>query len=61
MFDLPRVGREGNGFYTASLKVAPSVYILVERWWRIPVDRIANVIDGRTQIVAHGSRDMPIW
>jgi hypothetical protein len=26
-----------------------------------PADRISSVIDGRSQVTTHGSRDMPIW
>jgi hypothetical protein len=53
----------GNGFYTASLKVAPSDLTSLSKTngGVFPVDRITKVIDGRTQIAAHGSRDMPIW
>lgn len=54
---------KGNGFYTASLKVAPPdlTSLSKKNGGVFPVDRIAKVIDGRTQIAAHGSRDMPIW
>lgn len=54
---------KGNGFYTASLKVPPPDLTSLSRKNAgvFPVDRIAKVIDGRTQITAHGSRDMPIW
>ncbi|WP_339036124.1 c-type cytochrome [Bradyrhizobium symbiodeficiens] len=54
---------KGNGFYTPSLKVAPSdlTSLSKKNGGVFPVDRIAKVIDGRTQIAAHGSRDMPIW
>jgi len=26
-----------------------------------PVDRVAETIDGRRQIAAHGTREMPVW
>src|SRR5689334_11675861 len=57
------VDAKGNGFYTASLKVpAPDLTTLSKRNGGVfPVDRITKVIDGRTEIAAHGSRDMPIW
>lgn len=54
---------KGNGFYTASLKVAPPDLTLLAKknGGVFPVARIISVIDGRAQIAAHGSRDMPIW
>jgi mono/diheme cytochrome c family protein len=54
---------KGNGFYTASLKVAPpDLTTLSNRNGGVfPVDRVTKVIDGRAEIAAHGSRDMPIW
>lgn len=54
---------KGNGPYTPSLKVAPpDLTTLAKRNGGVfPVDRITQVIDGRAQIAAHGSRDMPVW
>lgn len=54
---------KGDGFYRASLKVAPPDLTLLARknGGVFPVDRITRVIDGRTEIAAHGTRDMPIW
>ena len=28
---------------------------------RFPTDRIIQIIDGRADVKAHGSRDMPVW
>jgi mono/diheme cytochrome c family protein len=57
------IDAKGNGFYTASLKVPPpDLTTLSKRNGGVfPVDRVTKVIDGRTEIAAHGSRDMPIW
>ena len=54
---------KGNGFYTASLKVAPPdlTSLSKKNGGVFPVDRITKIIDGRTEVAAHGSRDMPIW
>jgi cytochrome c len=54
---------KGNGPYTPSLKVVPPdlTTLAKKNGGVFPVDRIAKVIDGRTQIAAHGSRDMPVW
>ncbi|QIP03710.2 hypothetical protein [Bradyrhizobium symbiodeficiens] len=63
MFDLPRVGRKGKWPLHAEPQggsVRSDIPVQEERGV-FPVDRIAKVIDGRTQIAAHGSRDMPIW
>ncbi len=54
---------KGNGPYTASLKIpAPDLTTLAKKNGGVfPVERVTKVIDGRTEIGAHGSRDMPIW
>jgi mono/diheme cytochrome c family protein len=54
---------KGSGFLTASLKVVPTDLTLLAKknGGVFPVDSISRVIDGRTEIAAHGSRDMPIW
>lgn len=54
---------KGNGFYTASLKVNPPdlTSLSKKNGGVFPVDRVARIIDGRTELAAHGSRDMPIW
>ncbi len=54
---------KGNGLYAARLKVPPAdLSRLAQKNGGIfPVERITKVIDGRTAIAAHGSRDMPIW
>ena len=28
---------------------------------RFPTDRIARIVDGRTAVAAHGTREMPVW
>ncbi len=54
---------KGNGFYTASLKVVPPDLTSLSKnnGGVFPVDRVTRVIDGRAEVAAHGSRDMPIW
>jgi mono/diheme cytochrome c family protein len=54
---------KGSGLLTASLKVVPSDLTLLTKnnGGVFPIDRISRVIDGRTQVAAHGSVDMPIW
>jgi mono/diheme cytochrome c family protein len=57
------MGAKGNGLYTPSLKIPPSdLTTLAKRNGGVfPVERITKVIDGRTAIAAHGTREMPIW
>jgi mono/diheme cytochrome c family protein len=54
---------KGKGFYVPSLKTAPPDLTVLSKnnGGVFPVDRVHEVIDGRAQIVTHGSRDMPIW
>jgi mono/diheme cytochrome c family protein len=54
---------KGNGFLGASLKVVPpDLTVLAKNNGGVfPADRISSVIDGRSQVTTHGSRDMPIW
>jgi len=35
--------------------------IAARRHWDFPVAAIVRVIDSRDPVVAHGSREMPIW
>ena len=53
----------GNGPYTSSLKVPPPdlTTLAKKNGGVFPVDRVSKVIDGRSEVAAHGSRDMPIW
>ena len=40
----------------------PDLTTLVERnGGRFPTAEIAKIIDGRTEVPAHGARDMPVW
>lgn len=57
------VDGRGNGMVGSALKVAPSdLTALSKRNGGVfPIERITQVIDGRAQVAAHGSRDMPIW
>jgi hypothetical protein len=61
--DCHGMDAKGNGVLAANLKVAPPDLTLLTKnnGGVFPVERIFTVIDGRTQIESHGSRDMPIW
>ncbi len=54
---------KGDGPYVESLKVAPTDLTLLEQknGGQFPFERVFQVIDGRANIKAHGTRDMPIW
>ncbi|MGD8324484.1 MAG: cytochrome c [Gammaproteobacteria bacterium] len=53
----------GDGPVAASLvKVVPDLTRLSERaGGEFPVVRVAETIDGRSPVVAHGTRRMPVW
>ena len=61
--DCHGMDAKGKGVLAANLKVAPPDLTLLTKnnGGVFPVERIFAVIDGRTQIASHGSRDMPIW
>ena len=54
---------KGDGMVVAALTVKPSDLTTLSKknGGVFPLDRIVSVIDGRAQILAHGTRDMPIW
>jgi mono/diheme cytochrome c family protein len=53
----------GDGPTAPALRTAPADLprIAQRRGGRFPVAEIAALIDGRTVVAAHGSREMPIW
>src|ERR1039457_4514717 len=61
--DCHGMGASGKGVLAGNLKVAPPDLTLLTKnnGGVFPVERIFAVIDRRTQIASHGSRDMPIW
>jgi mono/diheme cytochrome c family protein len=54
---------QGNGPLSSQLKVPPAdLTVLAKRNNGVlPFETIYEVIDGRKQVAAHGTRDMPIW
>jgi hypothetical protein len=53
----------GAGYYEGLLKQKPTdLTLLAKRNGGIfPYQSVYEVIDGRRQVAAHGSRDMPVW
>jgi mono/diheme cytochrome c family protein len=53
----------GNGPVAPALKIPPAdlTRIAQHRGGQFPEADIAAIIDGRTSIEAHGSREMPVW
>ena len=53
----------GNGPAASSLKKTPAdlTRIAERNGGEFPAGEISKFIDGRTQLPAHGSREMPIW
>lgn len=53
----------GDGPVALSLRVAvPDLTRIAAReGGKFPVDRVRSVIDGRTPLAPHGTRNMPVW
>ena len=54
---------KGNGPVSGQLKVPPpDLTVLAKKNNGVfPVSRVYEIIDGRQAVIAHGTRDMPIW
>ena len=54
---------KGNGPVSSQLKVPPpDLTVLAKKNNGVfPVSRVYEIIDGRQPLLAHGTRDMPIW
>ena len=54
---------EGDGPVAPALTTPPAnLRRLSERFGNpLPEDQVARFIDGRTEVKAHGPRDMPVW
>lgn len=53
----------GDGPLAEIIKVAPSDLTTIARrnGGEFPEDRVTAVVDGRAEVAAHGSREMPVW
>jgi hypothetical protein len=58
---LPRRGWKGNGPLSAELKSKPANLTGQENGGVFPLNAVFETIYGLKVIVAHGTRDMPIW
>lgn len=53
---------KGNGSVAKFLKIPPADLTAIEdEEGEFPHERLRQVIDGRTAVRGHGSREMPIW
>jgi hypothetical protein len=54
---------KGDGYMATQLKVrVPDLTVLAKQNKGVfPFDRVYQVIDGRQEVKAHGTREMPIW
>jgi mono/diheme cytochrome c family protein len=54
---------KGNGPLVSTLKVTPPDLTVLSRRNKgvFPWDAVYEVIDGRKQVEAHGTREMPVW
>lgn len=57
------VDGKGGGSFAQMLQVSmPDLTMLAKRNGGVfPISRVYNVIDGREEVKAHGTREMPIW
>ena len=57
------VGGRGDGPVAETLRVPPAdLTRLGDRYGEpLPIDRIADFVDGRSHVAAHGPREMPVW
>jgi len=57
------ISADGHGPVASALKIPPAdLRILSKRYGNpLPEDQIAQFIDGRADVQAHGPREMPIW
>lgn len=52
----------GDGPVASSMKVeVPDLTRIVVRQGHFPTEQIRRIIDGRTTLPPHGTRDMPVW
>ena len=60
---IPSATGKGDGPYAGIVNTAiPDITVLKKNNSGVfPYDRVYETIDGRTEIKAHGTRDMPIW
>ena len=61
--DCHGMDAKGHGVLAANLTIPPpDLTLLAKKSGGVfPIESMYAVIDGRTQIASHGSRDMPIW
>jgi len=54
---------KGDGVLSSVLKVPPADLTTLARrnGGHFPIAAVTEIIDGRTLIAAHGTREMPIW
>jgi mono/diheme cytochrome c family protein len=54
---------QGDGPVAATLRPPPADLTLIaaRRGGRFPAGEVARTIDGRFEVPAHGTREMPVW
>ena len=57
------VSGKGDGWFTVFLKTRPESLTRLKKdnGGVFPFDHAYQVIDGRREVLVHGSRDMPVW
>lgn len=56
-------GAKGDGKLAELMKVTPAdlTRLSKQNGGTFPADKVAGVIDGRADVLAHGGREMPVW
>ena len=56
-------GGKGDGKLAEMMKVTPAdlTQLSKKNGGSFPADKVAGVIDGREDVLAHGGREMPVW
>lgn len=56
-------GAKGDGKLAELMKVQPSdlTQLSKRNGGVYPADKVASVVDGRADVLAHGDREMPVW
>jgi mono/diheme cytochrome c family protein len=53
---------KGDGPYREFISKIPDLTVLAKNNKGVfPINRVYEIVDGRQQVKAHGTRDMPIW
>ncbi len=57
------VDAKGNGPAAPAMKTPPTDLTILSKnsGGKFPSDRVSAILEGKTELAAHGSKDMPVW